>query len=54
MITTIENPVGTPLALDFTLDGRAQHVRVAGNTTATVETPVTSSAAPHAIAFRFP
>jgi hypothetical protein len=52
MVTTIENPVGTPLELDLTLDGRAQRVRVAGHSTATVETPVTSSAAPHAIGFK--
>jgi hypothetical protein len=52
MITTIENPVSTPLELDLTLDGRAQRVRVAGNATMTVETPVTASAAPHAIGFK--
>jgi beta-galactosidase len=52
MITTLENPVAEPLALEIRVNGIAQQVHVPASATIRVETPVRGGVTPLAIVFR--
>lgn len=52
MTTTVENPVGVPIALEIGVNGATQHVTIPPKQTIHIDTPVRGGQTPLAITFR--